>query len=139
MTTVQDIPADRLEAAYARLKARNDLETEPLKGGGDPPHNGGMDLSERVGHLEVDMKDVRDRLARMEPRMEAFATKGDLAETKAEIIKWVVGTAVGLGVAAITVMTFVLNNAIPKSPTAAQQAPIIINVPGAAPTVQPGK
>jgi len=114
-------------------RLRKGPPVDPPGGGGD---NGGMDLSARVGHLEDDMKDVRDRLARMEPRLDAFATKGDLAETKAEIIKWVVGTAVGLGVAAITVMTFVLNNAVQKSPATPQQPPIIINVPGAAPASQ---
>lgn len=98
-------------------------------GGGNPPHNEDMELSERVGHLEKDMKDVRDRLARMETRLDAFATKSDLADTKSEIIKWVVGTAVGLGVAGITVMTFVLNNAIPKAPSATAPAPVIINIP----------
>jgi hypothetical protein len=127
-----------VELAERIDRLRKGPPVDPPGGGGD---NGGMDLSERVGRLEVDMKDVRDRLARMEPRMEAFATKGDLAETKSEIIKWVVGTAVGLGVAAITVMTFVLNNAIPKSPAAAAPQPIII-MPGAVsppPAQQPSK
>ena len=62
------------------------------------------------------------------------------------MVKWMVGTAVGLGVAAITVMTFVLNNAAPKS-VASPPAPIIIYAPPAPPAIamppvppkQPGK
>jgi len=50
----------------------------------------------------------------------------------AETIKWVVGTAIAMGVIGITIMTFVLNNAIPKAPTA-QPAPIIIQVPSTPP------
>jgi len=46
----------------------------------------------------------------------------------AETIKWVVGTAIAMGAIGITIMTFVLNNAIPKAPSA-QPAPIIIQVP----------
>ena len=63
-----------------------------------------------------------------------LSLKSDLLAAENGIIKWMVITAVGLGAAAITVMTFVLNNAVPKAPPAiaqpaANQQPIIINVP----------
>lgn len=64
---------------------------------------------------------------KIETRLDQIATKADLRECFSRAIKWVVGTAVGLGVAAITVMTFVLNNAAPKPASA--QPPIIINIP----------
>lgn len=100
-------------------------------GGGD---NGDMELTARVAHLETDMKDVRERLTRMEAKIDTFATKADLHEMSSNMIKWMVGTAVGLGAAAITVMTFVLNNATPKQATPSPQPPIIINVPSTPPT-----
>ena len=55
--------------------------------------------------------------------------KSDLRALRADLVKWIVGTAIGLGVAGITVMTFVLNNAAPKAPVAPAQQPIIINIP----------
>lgn len=124
-------------AALAATRELDPPKREPIDptgGGGD---DGGMDLSDRVGHLETDMKDVRDRLSRIETRMDAFATKSDLSDVKSELIKWVVGTAVALGSAAIVVMTFVLNNATPKASTSPVQPPIIINVPQTAPIPSP--
>lgn len=46
----------------------------PSGGGSEPP----MELIERVSHLEIDMRDVRDRLAKIESKLESFATKSDL-------------------------------------------------------------
>lgn len=98
--------------------------------GGEPPHNNGMDA--RVGKLEDFAHETRDRLTRIETRIESMdktvATKSELHDMKAELVKWIVGTAIGLGVAGITVMTFVLNNASPKQSPASSQ-PIIITVP----------
>ena len=109
-------------------------------GGGD---NGNMELTERVAHLETDMKDVRERLTRIEVRIDAIdsrmATKADLADAMNGMIKWIVGTAVALGTAAITIMTFVLNNATPKAPPVppSQSAPIVIQIPSQAPAAPP--
>lgn len=100
---------------------------------GEPPHNDGMEA--RVTKLEEFAHDTRDRLTRIEGKLDTFATKADLQEMSASMVKWMVGTAVGLGVAAITVMTFVLNNASPKSAVSVTPPPIIINVPAQA--VQP--
>lgn len=112
--------------AHRRIKA---IEGR-LEGRGGPPHNG--DMEARVAKLEDFAQDTRERLTRIETKLDSFATKADLQEMSGSMIKWMVGTAVGLGVAAITVMTFVLNNAAPKVPTTPPaQAPIIINVPAA--------
>lgn len=112
-----------------------------LDGGGGGGDNGAMQA--RVATLEDFAQKANDRLglidvrlAHIEAKLDTFATKSDLHEMGGGLIKWMVGTAVGLGVAAITVMTFVLNNAAPKAPTAAP-APIIINVPSQAPPAKP--
>lgn len=116
------------------IKFPNMWATLQSQGGGDfgePPHNDGMEA--RVAKLEEFVLDTRERLTRIETKLDTFATKADISDTKSDIIKWMVGTAVGLGVAAITVMTFVLNNATPKAPPSQALPPIIINVPSAQP------
>lgn len=55
---------------------------------GGPPYDGGMEA--RVAKLEDFAQDTRERLVRIETRMESFATKADLAEAKNSIIMWVV-------------------------------------------------
>lgn len=81
---------------------------------------------------------IGERLVRIETKLEnisgSMATKAEMHDMTAQMVKWIVGTAVGLAAAGITVMTFVLNNATPKAQTA-QQAPIIITVPSPAPVV----
>lgn len=98
-------------------------------------------MDNRVTRLEAIASDVLARLARIEATM---ATKDDLHRLEVTLIKWVVGTAGGVGIAMVTVMTFVLNNAVPKptppapppvvtpappSPVVAPAPPIIIMVP----------
>ncbi|WP_432377583.1 hypothetical protein [Duganella sp. P38] len=94
-------------------------------------------MEDRFEKLEAFAADTRDRLARIESRLDQMATKADLAEKVGELkteiqrsvnemIRWMVGTAIGLGVAAITVITFVLNNATPKAPPP-PPTPITIN------------
>lgn len=46
------------------------------------------------------MASLEERVSRLEGGQEHLATKADLANTKAEIIKWVVG--IGLGVVVLT-------------------------------------
>lgn len=101
--------------------------------GGNPPYDGGMES--RVSKLEDFAQDTRDRLTRIETKLETVATKAELHDMKAEMVKWIVGTAIGLGVAGITVMTFVLNNAIPKG--VSQTQPIIITIPSLQGTAPP--
>jgi hypothetical protein len=97
-----------------------------LDGGNEPPHDDGM--GSRVTKLEDFVIDARDRLTRIETRLDQTATKSDLHESSNSHIKWIVGTAAGLGVALITVMSVVLNNAIPKalSYDPVSSAPVII-------------
>jgi hypothetical protein len=88
-------------------------------GGGGGGYDGGME--KRIDNLEKDMSDVKSDVVVMKSN---YVTKADLHESVNSLIKWIVGTAVALGAAAITIMTFVLNNAAPK-PASAQQ-PIVI-------------
>jgi hypothetical protein len=106
-------------------------------------------MEARLIKLEDFAADAKDRLVKIETRLEQRAAKTDLTEkigdvkveihkTANEMIRWVVGTAVVLGVAAITVMTFVLNNAVPKPPAAPVPQPIVIYAQSApAPQAKP--
>lgn len=98
--------------------------------------------------LEEFAAEARERFARIETRLDQMATRADLAEAIgglrvemhkefAGMVKWMVGTAVVLGAASITVITFVLNYATPpRNPSplvqaipAVQPAPVIIQLP----------
>ena len=94
-------------------------------------------MEARVAKLEDFADETRERLARIETRLEEMVTKADLNEKIqelrvemhkgfADIIKWMVGLAVVISATAITVMTFVLNNAVPKAPPPVPQPPIIV-------------
>lgn len=98
-----------------------------IDSGGGPPEDGKMEA--RVSALEQTMAEVRERLARIEATM---ATKDDVTA----LIKWMVGLAIGISVAAITIITFVLNYAAPPRAPAPQVVlapPTVIVVPPAAP------
>lgn len=79
------------------------------------------------GGMEERLRKVEDAITRIDATMGHLSTKADLAEMKSELVKWVVGTAIALGSAAIVVMTFVLNHAAPKTPAQAP-LPIVIQV-----------
>lgn len=128
----------RFKDRLASLDRASSQEFDGVDNGGGPPHDG--DMEARVAKLEEFVIDTRERLTKIETRLDGIdtkmATKADIHESANSMIKWVVGTGAGLGVAAITVMTFVLNNATPKAP-AAQPAPIVIQIPATAATPQP--
>jgi hypothetical protein len=85
-------------------------------------------MESRVQRLEADIATIKADLAVVKAN---YTTKADLAELESRLIKWMVGTALGLGASAITVtaitVTFVLNNAVQKAP--ASVAPIVITLP----------
>ena len=73
--------------------------------------------------------EMEARLIKLETRIETIlptlATKGDVSEAKADIIKWLAGIAFASVAVIISVLAFMLNRAVPiQSP--AQQVPIII-------------
>jgi hypothetical protein len=87
------------------------------------------DTWDRIGRLEEFAVETRERLMRIETRLDQTATKADLADLSATMVKWIVGMVSGAGLAAITVMTFVLNNAVPKAAPQPPPAPIVIQLP----------
>lgn len=105
-----------------------------------------MDIEPRVIRLEEFAAVTGERLARIESRLDQTATKADLSDLRAELraeihssandtIRWIVGVGIGLGVAGITIITFVLNNASPKVPPA-PAVPITIYAQPAPATAQ---
>lgn len=73
-------------------------------GNGNPPN--GSDMEKRVEQLEKALPEIREKLVRVEAKVEGIekhgATKADLAGLEATLIKWFVGTAfamVGLATA----------------------------------------
>jgi len=73
------------------LRVVGSKELPPGGGGGDND-----DMEARVRILESTMTDVRERLARIETRLDQTTTKEDAAKMETSIIKWFVGTAVVL-------------------------------------------
>lgn len=79
-----------------------------------------MDIEERIDRLEAFAYEVRDRLTRIESRLESiagqmatFATKADLADLKVDLlnleirlVKWFVGTAIALATLAFAAGRF---------------------------------
>lgn len=99
-------------------------------------------MEARLAKLEEFAIDTRERLAKIEQRLELMATKADLSALQvemhkgfADMVRWVVGTAIVLGATALTVITFVLNHASPKAPQL--QTPVIIYAQPPAPAPTP--
>jgi hypothetical protein len=83
---------------------------------------------------------VESRLVAIESKMDVqFAElKADIQRVKAEVdrgsaetIKWVAGIVISAMALGLTIMTFVLNNAVPRAQAAAP-APIVITIPQSA-------
>lgn len=104
---------------------------------------GGSSGGGEGGKPEEDINAIKERIAEVEKavvRIDAWlpslATKADVQEASSSMVKWVVGTALAGAAALVTVMTFVLNNAVPK-PSAVSQSPTILIVPTTAQLLQP--
>ena len=95
----------------------------PIASGGSGGYDGNME--HRITALETRLDTILPTLA---TKADIHEVRSEIHEAKADLVKWIVGTAIGLAVAGITVMTFVLNNATQKQPPV-QQPPIIINIP----------
>ena len=90
-------------------------------------------LDERLGAFQALMDSrfaamqasMDSRFAAMQASMDSrFAEmRADMARNTEQIIKWMAGVWIGGILLFITVMTFVLNNAIPKAPPAQPAAP----------------
>jgi hypothetical protein len=98
-----------------------------------PAHDTAMSTPTREeidARLETIETRMDGRISTLEAKIDSkFADmKADIHKGTSELIKWVVGTAIAMAAVSLTVITFVLNNAVPKSPPvpAQQPAPIII-------------
>ena len=113
----------RIAPKGGKMPDNDSTEHDTGGGGGDD------DMEKRLTAVEHAVIRID---ATLEFMRENMATKAFVSEAINGQIKWIVGTAVTLGATAIVVMTFVLNNAVPKALAAAvQMPPIIINAPGA--------
>jgi hypothetical protein len=82
---------------------------------------------------------IEGRLVSLETRMESGFNelraefRAEMHKNTAELVKWIVGTSLAMSAVALTVMTFVLNNAVPKAPSypppQPAPAPIVIQMP----------
>jgi predicted site-specific integrase-resolvase len=100
-----------------------------------------MNSDERMARIEERLERLSEQIRlekqAVDARLDQMATKADLERAMNSMLKWMVGTTFGAGVVAITVMTFVLNNAVPRA-AAVPPAPIIIQLPPSNPSL-PGK
>lgn len=92
---------------------------------------------QRVTKLETDVVEIRERLTRIETRLDQTATKEDLERLAATFIKWLVGTILGAWALMITIMTFVINYAAPPQGRFAKAEPAAAAtvVPAQAPAI----
>lgn len=76
-----------------------DASKRKANNSGEPP-NGGDSLEKRVEKLESSFLDIREKLARVETKIDSIekhgATKNDISEMQTSLIKWFVGTALVL-------------------------------------------
>lgn len=73
-------------------------EGDYYSSGGEPPR--GNDLEKRVEHLEKALPDIRDRLTRLEVKIDSIekhgATKNDIAQMEIRISRWMYGLVFGV-------------------------------------------
>lgn len=62
--------------------------------GGEPPYNDRMEP--RVAKLEAAIPDIRERLVKIETRLEHTSTKADVSQLESTLLKWFIGTAIAL-------------------------------------------
>lgn len=111
--TMTDLTRQEMTASLAANKAEVDARLA------------NFDTSVKTGFAEL-----RTDFAKMQSEMHKNTT---------DLIKWGIVTALGFATATIAILTFVINNAVPKAPAAAisQPAPIVITVPTPVPPQSP--
>lgn len=106
MTSVSDIRERWSREQAVNAEARRDRARRSGDNGGnggEPPMN---DLTARVEHLERDVTDIKVTLAGISTKLDGFATKTELAQMEARIIKWNVGTLIAVGALVFAVIRF---------------------------------
>lgn len=112
-------------------------------GSGNPPYDGGME--QRVAALEGFASDAKEKLARIETKVDALATKAELESIRSDFLKvtietkkWMITTIIGLFLGFGSLFFTMSNFLKPATPTTQPaQAPIIINVPASQPAAAP--
>lgn len=79
-----------------------------LKGRGGPPDNG--DMEARVAKLEEFAQQTRDRLTRIETKIDSFATKEDLHKAINDQTWKIIGAMITLGTLLSGIVYFVARN-----------------------------
>lgn len=108
------MPSHDLDGRLLRLVTEENAKT--FAGGGEPPHNGGMEA--RVAKLEDFAAETRDRLARIETKLDhfqtTFATKEDLYKAL-NAQTWKIVSAIFVAGSALTAIVYflALNNVPP--------------------------
>lgn len=89
-------------------------------------------MEARIAKLEEFAADAKQRLVLIETRLDQTATKADVHEMTTAMIKWTVGTAVAIVLAAISVITVLVNTAALRSSAGIAPAAISAAAPAAA-------
>lgn len=101
MSNVREITVGNVERHLESIEHR-------LKTGGGPPHNG--DMEARVLKLEDFAQDTRDRLARIETKLDTFATKEDLHRELGAQTWRIIGSMITLGTVLSGIVYFIARN-----------------------------
>ena len=94
-----------------------------------------FDASIKTGfaELRVGFAEMRAEMAKQsgDMRTDMANVRSETHKGTIDTIKWVIGTILAVAAATVSILTFVINNAVPKPPAAAagHQAPIVISVP----------
>jgi 50S ribosomal subunit-associated GTPase HflX len=94
---------------YIQDRYRDEVEKLRRGGGGDEPPGDGK-MEKRVDKLESSMQDVREKLIKIEAKVESIdkhgATKADLSNMESTLIKWFIATAFALTATTFGIVRF---------------------------------
>lgn len=94
---------------YIQDRYRDEVEKLRKGGGGDEPPEDRM-MEKRVDKLESAMQDARERLIKIEAKVDSIdkhgATKADLSGMESTLIKWFIATAFALTATTFGIVRF---------------------------------
>lgn len=114
-----EIIETRMDARIGSLEQRMDTKFAQVDARFEQIDQRFEKMDARFEKMEARFENIDGRLASMDT---------NIHKTAAETIKWVIGSAIAMAAAGITVITFVLNYGVPRAPAQAL-APIILQVP----------
>lgn len=123
-TRMTDLTRQEIDAKLATNKAELDARLADF------------DASIKTGfaELRVGFAEMRAEMAKQsgDMRTDMANVRSETHKGTIDTIKWVIGTILAVAAATVSILTFVINNAAPKTPlaaTAQQQVPTVIAVP----------